>query len=157
MEADEHWNADQDTLHNSIEGDQDEGIGLPDFSNATPGIGPALVRTWTFENISGNPAKLDDAASDVAQNDGSSVDDTFGEPDEPMMFGPMIDSQPEYPDPDFNGIPQATSIQDDLMAEIAKQSWESKSQVHNVVPADMAEDDASEVAEIHVEDKTESN
>ncbi|KAH8889372.1 ubiquitin carboxyl-terminal hydrolase-like protein [Thozetella sp. PMI_491] len=159
VEADDAWNADQDTLHNSIEGDQDEGIGLPDYDNATPGLGPALPRTWNFENITGNPGSVDEAASDVAQNDNSSIGDTFGEQDEPMAFGPMMESQPDYPDPDFDtGVPQATAVHGDLMAEIAKRAWEDKSEVHNVVPADMTQDDASDkVAEIHVEDKTEGN
>ncbi len=156
-----NWNADQETLHNSIEDEtQDEAIDLPDYSASLHDVMP---QTWSFHNISGNPAsEADDAASDVAQNDNSSIDEPFGEREEQAAFEPLpgdafpMDTQPEYPD--FNQPGQPAS--EDLNLMLAQRAWDNnnESRIHNVVPVDVGQDDESDkVAEIHVEDKAETN
>ena len=153
------WGGDQDTLHNSIEDEaQDEGIDLPEYGPSTANLHDVIPRTWDFHNISGNPElEADDAASDVAQNDNSSVEEPFGDREEQAAFEPLasddfpMDSQPEYQDFDPSGQ-QAT---EDLNLMLAQRAWDSnnESRVHNVVPVDVGQDDASDkVAEIHVED-----
>ncbi|KAK4156700.1 ubiquitin carboxyl-terminal hydrolase [Chaetomidium leptoderma] len=157
----------QDTLHNSIEGDgEDEGIGLSDYDTAgmtsmTSVIGPS----WSFDNLpskAGSEAGDADIASDVAQNDGSSTngDDVFDDsaagmehllerPDEPI---------PEFVDNDDYHVPPPPSADDqDYMGRIAAQTWVQR-QIHTVPPVvDLGgvggddDDRASDkVAEIHV-------
>ncbi|KAK3987921.1 ubiquitin carboxyl-terminal hydrolase [Cladorrhinum sp. PSN332] len=69
------WSA-EETLHNSIEGDDDEAIDMnqdQDYDGMAGVIGPST--NWSFANIN-NTSKVNsdasDIASDVAQNDGNS-------------------------------------------------------------------------------------
>ncbi|KAL2130537.1 hypothetical protein VTI74DRAFT_6258 [Chaetomium olivicolor] len=175
------WSNDN-TLHNSIEGDfEDEGIALPDYDNAMAGmtsvIGPA---NWSFDNLRSKPGSDADAeiASDVAQNDGSSVagDDIF----DPEPIGPLTAQddadvmehlfmngrepgsgyvEPAEPlGPEFAEyeVPPPPSAEDqDYMSRIAAETW-VKQQIHSVPPGGnlLAGDDddraSDKVAEIHV-------
>jgi ubiquitin carboxyl-terminal hydrolase 4/11/15 len=168
-DMDTTW-SNQDTLHNSIEGDgEDEGIGLSDYDTAglaamTSVIGPS---TWSFDNLmeASKPGSEagedgDDIASDVAQNDGSSVhdgggvDDVFDdapgmehlldaprepgadyvEPPEPTP--PSIEFAEE--DDDYNLPPPPPSVVDpDFISKLAAQTWvkqQVKQQMHTVPP-----------------------
>ncbi|SPQ22937.1 de57be69-df5e-4200-ad4d-8e6e50567eb8 [Thermothielavioides terrestris] len=161
----------ENTLHNSIEGDgEDEGIGLPDYDNAgmagmTSVIGPS---NWSFGNLV-NKADSDadaDIASDVAQNDGSSVQEFD---DVPVGGGDVehllpLEPGAEYIEPlepsgdgfaDYDAPPPPPSVEDqNYMSRIAAETW-VKQQIHTVPPMNTlnGEDDdraSDRVAEIHV-------
>ncbi|KAL2024662.1 hypothetical protein VTK56DRAFT_6863 [Thermocarpiscus australiensis] len=165
MGAQLSW-SNQETLHNSIEGDgEDEGIGLSDYDSAgmagmTSVIGPS---NWSFNNLNskaGSEVTGDggDIASDVAQNDSSSVNgDVF---DDTADMERILRVQPgsEYTEPseqdaDFPGydVPPAPAAEvQDYMERIAEESWGKR--IHTV-PASLVDDQASDkVAEIHVGD-----
>ncbi|EAQ91205.1 hypothetical protein CHGG_03140 [Chaetomium globosum CBS 148.51] len=163
----------QDTLHNSIEGD-DEGIGLSEeydtagMAGMTSVIGPS---NWSFDNIigtskPGSEAGSDDIASDVAQNDGSSFNgemtDIFD--DAPGMEHLLDQPEPgadyvEPPEPTFTGAdeyslpPPPSADTQEFISKLAAQTW-VKQQIHTVPPAvdSLVEDDrdSDKVAEIHV-------
>ncbi|KAL2170558.1 hypothetical protein VTG60DRAFT_4666 [Thermothelomyces hinnuleus] len=172
----------QDTLHNSIEGDgEDEGIGLSDYDTAgmagmTSIIGPT---SWSFGNLveGSKPGSEvgggDDIASDIAQNDGSSVQgdmtDVF---DDASGMEHLLSRDPEAdyvgpPEPtapiagfvgdDEYGIPPPPSAADqELIGKLAEQAWVD-GEVHKVPPVGdlgVIEDDraSDKVAEIHVGD-----
>lgn len=147
---------DQSTLHNSIEGDEDEGIGLPDYDNGgMAGMTSVIGSNWNFQNIKpGSVASDGDIASDIAQNDNSSNDDGFAagdEMDEVFMSGPsleFIEHEPTFPEEE---IPAPPAEAQNLFDQIAEDKW-AQQQIHTV-PADIADDHASDkVAEIRVGD-----
>ncbi|KAL2141134.1 hypothetical protein VTI28DRAFT_2759 [Corynascus sepedonium] len=182
-DMDTTW-SNQDTLHNSIEGDgEDEGIGLSDYDTAgiegmTSIISPP---SWSFGNaIDGSKPGSeagggdDDIASDVAQNDGSSVQgdmtDVFD--DAPGMEhllsrAPAADytETPESAPPvvefvgddQYSDLPPAPSAADqEFINKLAAKAWVDR-QVHKVPPVGdlgVVEDDqaSDKVAEIHVGD-----
>jgi ubiquitin carboxyl-terminal hydrolase 4/11/15 len=180
----------QDTLHNSIEGDgEDEGIGLSDYDAAglagmTSVIGPS---NWSFDNLNSKPGSevADDdvdIASDVAQNDGSSVngndfDDVVGPSgDMEMLLGqapggvgsgfgepgaqlPMIVTRADDDDDDYAPVvPRSTGVAQ-YLSRMAADAW-VKQQIHNVPPVGelVVDDDAAsdKVAEIHVGEEAEA-
>ncbi|KAK4190445.1 UCH-domain-containing protein [Podospora australis] len=169
LEADEDtdmgvrlWN-NQDTLHNSIE--EDEGIGMNDYE--TPGmtgmtgvIGPAT--NWTFNNLNSKvcseaSAGDDDIASDIAQNDNSSVnDEPFPDAGDGMdavfMSEPVpgFIEEPELQNFDLNIPPPPSVEEQDYLETIAQNAWQKGS--FHPVPVNVDDDQASDrVAEIHVE------
>jgi ubiquitin carboxyl-terminal hydrolase 4/11/15 len=161
MGAQLSW-SNEETLHNSIEGDgEDEAIALPDYDTTnmagmTSVIGPS---SWSFANL-GSKANSEadaDIASDVAQNDDSSInEDVFD--DAPV--GDMEHSAPVEPLSEFADFneppPPLDDEQDDYMSHIAAQKY-VKQQVHNVPLADDlagGDDDlaSDKVAEIHLGD-----
>ncbi|KAK4169407.1 ubiquitin carboxyl-terminal hydrolase [Cladorrhinum sp. PSN259] len=98
------WSA-QETLHNSIEGDDDEAIDMnqdQDYDGMAGVINPST--NWTFANINTNSKVNSDAsdiASDVAQNDGNS-----------SLGGDVGDFGDDAPE--FHGIPRSvTAIGDE--------------------------------------------
>ncbi|KAL2164269.1 hypothetical protein VTH06DRAFT_3485 [Thermothelomyces fergusii] len=173
----------QDTLHNSIEGDgEDEGIGMSDYE--TPGMAgmtSIITPRWDFGNIvkGSKPGSEvgagDDMASDIAQNDGSSVqgdmtDDVFEDgpgmehlpPRDPDadFIGPLEPTAPMVGflgDDEYNLPPPPPSAADqELLGKLAAQRWVD-GQVHKVPPLGdlgVIEDDqaSDKVAEIHVGD-----
>ncbi|KAK3368104.1 hypothetical protein B0H63DRAFT_534187 [Podospora didyma] len=174
MDTPLQWNQ-QGTLHNSIEGDgEDEGIGLPEFANAGPGAGAGITSVlntgWSFTELKAAETSLeDDIASDVAQNDNSSVDAFADQADEADAMNSMLrlaaeEPGSEYIEPaepqqedytDFEDIAPPPLVEDsDYMTQLATEAW-MKNQVHTV-PADIGDDVASDkVAEIHVGDEQE--
>ncbi|KAK0732880.1 hypothetical protein B0T21DRAFT_291331 [Apiosordaria backusii] len=145
---------DQGTLHNSIEGDEDEGIGLSDYDNAgMAGMTSVIGPSWNFDNIkAGSVASDGDIASDIAQNDNSSIDDTFTAGDEmdDVFMGPptmgFIEPEPEFAD---HEIPPPSAEAQNFLEQIAEDKWEQQ-QIHTV-PANIADDQVSDkVAEIRV-------
>ncbi|KAK4123327.1 ubiquitin carboxyl-terminal hydrolase-like protein [Parathielavia appendiculata] len=165
----------QDAIHNSIEGDgEDEGIGLSEYDTAglagmTSVIGPS---NWSFDNLVAKPGSEAgddvDIASDVAQNDGSSVNgDVFedvaivggGSGDMEMLLQQeepgaryAEGSEPaiEFSD-DFQAIVPASSS---YISRMAAETWVRQQTIHTVPPVGElgADDDAAsdKVAEIHV-------
>ena len=165
------WN--QGTLRNSIEADgEDEGIDLPDFDNAGPGMSGITsvmgTSAWNFSMLPktgpGSEAGGEDdlARSDVAQGNGSSDDDFFaaeGDDTEPMLLtepnSVYIGTAEQQADFSAFDDPPAPVAQErsDYMTRCAVEAWEQ--QVHTV-PVDLGDDQASEqVAEIHVGDENE--
>ncbi|KAK0674297.1 putative ubiquitin carboxyl-terminal hydrolase 12 [Cercophora samala] len=147
---------DQSTLQNSIEGDEDEGIGLPDYDNGgMAGMTSVIGSGWTFQNIKpGSVASDGDIASDIAQNDNSSNGDAFAAGDgmdEVFMSAPPVNFvEPEQTFPDEE-IPAPPAEAQNLFDQIAEEKW-AQQQIHTV-PADIANDQASDkVAEIRVGD-----
>ncbi len=153
------------TLHNSIEADgEDEGIGLPDFSNAGPGMASVLNASgWSFNGLSEIGGGDDDMGSDVAQGDTSSMEEddavhihTDGDPSQILdLDEPGSDYvHPPEPQPPYSDyeIPPAPTLQEQAyMGQIAEQAWDK--QVHTV-PANLDDDQVSDkVAEIHVGDE----
>lgn len=147
----------QDTLHNSIEGD-DEGIGLSEdydttgMAGMTSVIGPS---SWSFDNLietskPGSEAGGDDIASDVAQNDGSSFNgemtDVFDDApgmehflDQPEPGADYVEPpEPTYPGADGTGEyslpPPPSADTQEFISKLAAQSW-VKQQIHTVPPA----------------------
>lgn len=166
----------QDTLQHSIEADgEDEGIGLTDYDNAgmagmTSVIGPS---SWSFKNLNskaGSEMTGDDAdiASDVAQNDDSSVDvDIFEGPSTADMDHLLarepgagyVEAPGQVPDSALDGdVPPPPSAEmQDYMSRIAAETWvkQQTQKVHKVPPAAALDDDdqaSDKVAEIHVGD-----
>ena len=179
------WN-NESGLHTSIEADgEDEGIGLADYDTTnmagmTSVIGPS---NWSFDNLAATSkegsdtadaiADDDDLASDVAQNDGSSVNgDMFdgsgaGRSMESLLYREPGADYVEPPEPsiefadDYNDAPPPPSAENqDYISRIAAQSWVNQ-QIHTVPPVDalgsgVDDDQASDkVAEIHVGDADE--
>jgi ubiquitin carboxyl-terminal hydrolase 4/11/15 len=171
----------QDTLHNSIEGDgEDEGIGLSEYDAAglagmTSVIGPS---NWSFDNLNSKPGSevADDdvdIASDVAQNDGSSVnghdfDDVVGPSgDMDMLLGqaPGAGAEPSnieftaVGDDDYAPVVGRPTGVTHYLGRIAADAW-VKQQIHNIPPVGElgADDDAAsdKVAEIHVGEEAEA-
>ncbi|KAK4204491.1 UCH-domain-containing protein [Triangularia verruculosa] len=147
---------DQTTLHNSIEGDEDEGIGLPDYDNGgMAGMTSVISPSWNFSNIKAGSAASDgDIASDIAQNDNSSLDDAFAagdDMDEVFMGAPTIgfvEPEPTFPDED---IPAPPAEAQNFLDQIAEDKW-AQQQIHTV-PVNIDDDQASDkVAEIRVGD-----
>jgi ubiquitin carboxyl-terminal hydrolase 4/11/15 len=147
----------QDTLHNSIEGD-DEGIGLSEDYDTTGMVGMTSVigpSSWSFDNLietskPGSEAGGDDIASDVAQNDGSSFNgemtDVFDDVpgvehllDQPEPGADYLEPpEPTYPGADGTGEyslpPPPSADTQDFISKLAAQSW-VKQQIHTVPPA----------------------
>ena len=156
------WDRQEPTLRNSIEAD--EGIDLPDYN---VGTGAALQSNWTFNGLGARTAVDDDEiASDVAQNDDSSMNgDVFGadSPDGRIMtsVASMGDDETLAGFADDDEIPAPPPTEQAVMTQLAVKAWQQREQAHNihtVVPADlvaaaeMDEVDAAsdKVAEIHV-------
>ncbi|KXX75992.1 putative ubiquitin carboxyl-terminal hydrolase 12, partial [Madurella mycetomatis] len=159
------WSA-HETLRNSIEGDgEDEGIGLADYDSSmacmTSVIGPS---NWSFNNLNSKAGSDADGdiASDVAQNDGSSIngDDVFEAHDDmgsllpPGSGSEYIEAPeptPQFPEYDVPPTPSAEA--QDFMGQITEETW---GKVHTVPAAGLGGDQASDrVAEIHVGDADE--
>ncbi len=170
-------------LHTSIEADaEDEGIGMPDYESNMAAMTSVIGPTWSFDNIgAGSKAGSDvadaiaedDLASDVAQNDGSSVNgDAFDDAGAGPNMGGLLYREPgadysEPPEPtpniefvdDYSDVvpPPPSAENQDYMSRIAAQSWVSR-QIHTVPPVDgldgAGDDDraSDKVAEIHVGD-----
>ncbi|KAK3939915.1 hypothetical protein QBC46DRAFT_436430 [Diplogelasinospora grovesii] len=171
------WPDQEETLHNSIEG-EDEGIVLSDYDNAGPGAAgiagmtSVISSNWSFGNLlnkAGSEATGtgtgvndidDDLASDVAQNNNSS-NDAFGDNTmddlEPML---LTDDPPSRADGgdgellsyDIHDVPPAPA--EDYMSELASAVWEKQhqdnhhhQQVLHTIPA------AALVADDQVSDK----
>lgn len=83
-------------LYNSIEGDEDEGIGFFDYDNGGM-VGMILVigLNWNFQNIKFGLVVFDgDIVSDIVQNDNLFNDDGFvvgDEMDEVFMSGLLLE------------------------------------------------------------------
>ena len=159
------WSA-QVGLKNSIEGNQhDEGIDLPDYGAAQHGMTSIIqANSWNFSKIpraagSDVMGADDDLASDVAQNDNTSLsidDDAFADHAEDVE--PMLLNDDDH-EPGAGYIVQDDTQQseivpppdtDNYMSELATDLWTRR--IYNV-PADAGEDHTSDkVAEIHVGD-----
>jgi ubiquitin carboxyl-terminal hydrolase 4/11/15 len=162
----------QDTLHTSIECDgEDEGIGLSEYDAAglagmTSVIGPS---NWSFDNLVSKPgseAGEEDAdiASDVAQNDGSSVnaddfDDVVGGPTGDMEM--LLQQEPgaagfgEAAEPPTIEFATDDYAPPSYLSRIAADAWvkqQVSQQMIHTVPLGADDDDAAsdKVAEIHV-------
>jgi ubiquitin carboxyl-terminal hydrolase 4/11 len=158
----EPWNG--STMQNSIEGD-DEGIGLPEYSNAAPAVGlPTMHSTWNFESLPGKVGSDianddDDGGSNVAQNDNSPTNEFITENFDDMAMPSVENSEPEsgY----VESLDLVPSFQDDFqapaadmnMGELAMQIWDQKQQKVHEVPADVGDQASDKVAEIHVSDE----
>lgn len=156
----------QETLHNSIEGDgEDEGIGLTEYDTAgMAGMTSVLGATnWSFNKLNskaGSDATGDDVdvdiASDVAQNDGSSVNDDDDDDDDDIFElggagdagddvhllpaeaapgGAAAAAAAEYvggPSPDplaASDLPPSPSVEaQDYMGHITAQAWAKQQQ-----------------------------
>jgi len=187
MGAQLSW-SNQETLHNSIEADgEDEGIGMADFDGATAmaGMTSVIGPTWNFDNITpgkhGSDVMGDDdaeIASDVAQGDGSSInnDDDDDDDDSDALnqaeFGDIIPPEPSTkyveptepitPFPTYQEPPPASTNQvpAQLMSNFAVQAWAERNAVHEVPPAAAGADDdraSDKVMEIHVASEEEMN
>lgn len=160
------WSA-HETLRNSIEGDgEDEGIGLADYDSNMAGmtsvIGPS---TWNFNNIkskAGSDAD-GDIASDVAQNDGSSINGDVFEAHgdmESLLPAESGSEDIEAPEPtaqfpEYDVPPTPSAEAQDFMGRITEETW---GKVHTVPAASLGGDQASDkVAEIHVGDADEQS
>lgn len=170
----------QDTLHNSIEGDgEDEAIGLSDYDTAgMAGMTSVISQAnWSFDNLHTEVSKpgseIDDddgIASDIAQNDGSSINgdinDVFDNDDDGTAEH-LLDREPgsNYIEPaepsggfidDYNIPPPPMAVDDgdDFMSKLAAHSWVQQ-QIHTVPPiGGVAEDDVAsdKAVDIHVSD-----
>lgn len=161
---------DQDTVHNSVEGDgEDEGISMPEYGNANPMSN--MMASWNFNalrNKSNARAESDgDLDSTMAQNDNSSAnDDVFDDRGDDVSM--LVSDRPAGLDKSDESLADFADFGDDhdlpppaLEGEgdegeagqlAAADAWEKNGVIE--VPANAGHDQASEdrVAEIHVDE-----
>lgn len=153
------WSA--ETLRNSIECDgEDEGIGLGDYDSGMAGMTSVIGPNWNFNNLNSKAgSEVDgDIASDVAQNDGSSVNGDDLESLLPVEPGAeyVEPAEPTAPFPEYDVPPVPSAEAQDYMNALAEATWARAINIPSSTA--LGDDQASDkVAEIHVGDADEQS